>query len=55
MNTADDVTKTLSDFTREIKIADVSDELRSVTVTITYKAGAATRSYTLTVLISNWA
>jgi type II secretory pathway pseudopilin PulG len=55
MNTADDVTKTLSDFTREIKIADVSDELRSVTVTITYKAGATTRSYTLTVLISNWA
>jgi hypothetical protein len=49
------VTKTLSDFTREIKIADVSTDLRSITVTITFKDGASTRSYTLTSLISNFA
>ena len=46
LNTADDVTKTLSDFTREIKIVDVSTDLRSITVTITFKDGTSTRSYT---------
>jgi prepilin-type N-terminal cleavage/methylation domain-containing protein len=55
LGTADDVTKTLSDFTREIKIADISTDLRSITVTITYKSGTATRSYVLTSLISSFA
>jgi type II secretory pathway pseudopilin PulG len=55
LGTADDVTKTLSDFTREIKITDVSTDLRSITVTITFKDGASTRSYTLTALISSFA
>ena len=55
LGTGDDVTKTLSDFTREIKITDVSTDLRSITVTITFKAGTLTRSYTLTALISNFA
>ncbi len=55
LGTSDDVTKTLSDFTREIKIADISTDLRSITVTITYKSGTSTRSYTLTALISSFA
>ena len=55
LGTADDVTKTLSDFTREIKITDVSTDLRSITVTITFKDGVNTRSYTLTALISSFA
>ena len=55
LGTADDVTKTLSDFTREIKITDVSTDLRSITVTITFKDGVNARSYTLTALISSFA
>jgi type II secretory pathway pseudopilin PulG len=56
---ADDVTKTLTDLTREIKIQDLSppagDVLRSITVTITFKDGARTRSYVLTAYISSFA
>jgi type II secretory pathway pseudopilin PulG len=55
LGTPDDVTQTLDGFTREIKIADISDDLRSVTVTVIYKAGAETRSYSLTAYISTWA
>ena len=55
LGTADDVTTTLDGFTREIKITDVSTDLRSITVTITYKSGASTRSYVLTALISTFA
>jgi type II secretory pathway component PulJ len=55
LGTADDATKTLSGFTREIRIADLSDDLRSITVTVTYKSGPATRSYTITAYISTWA
>jgi len=55
LGTPDDVTKTLDGFTREIKIADLSDDLRSITVTVTYKAGPQTRSYTITAFISTWA
>lgn len=51
----DDVTVTLTGFTREIVLTDVKTDLRKITVTITYKAGAATRSYTLTALISTFA
>jgi type II secretory pathway pseudopilin PulG len=55
LGTADDVTQTLDGFTREIRIMDLSDDLRSITVTVTYKAGPQTRSYALTAYISTWA
>jgi Tfp pilus assembly protein PilV len=55
LGTADDKTNTLSGFTREIVITDISTDLRSITVTITYKSGPATKSYTLTALISTFA
>ena len=55
LGTADDKTVTLTGFTREIILTDVDTDLRKITVTITYKAGAATRSYTLTALISTFA
>jgi hypothetical protein len=53
--TADDVRQTLGGFTREIRIVDLSDDLRSVTVTITHRAGTSLSSYTLTAYISTWA
>jgi len=55
LGTADDVTQTLDGFTREIRIVDLSADLRSVTVTITYHAGPSIRSYTLTAYISTFA
>jgi len=55
LGTPDDITKPLDRFTREIRIVDLSADLRSVTVTITYGAGASTRSYTLTAYISAFA
>jgi len=55
LGTADDVTKTLSEFTREIAITDISDELRSITVTITYLVNGQPRTFTLTALISSFA
>ena len=57
LGTSDDKTVTLSGYTRQIAITDVPDDrdLRSITVTITYKSGATTRSYTLTALISTFA
>jgi len=55
LGTADDVTQTLDAFTREILITDLTDDLRSITVTITYKSGPQTRSYSITAYISTWA
>ena len=55
LGTSDDVTQTLDTFTREILIADISDDLRSITVTITYKSGPQTRTYSITAYISTWA
>jgi type II secretory pathway pseudopilin PulG len=55
LGTADDVTQTLGGFTREIRIVDLSDDLRSVTVTITHHAGPSVSTYTLTAYISTWA
>jgi type II secretory pathway pseudopilin PulG len=55
LNTSDDQVVTLSGFTREIKIRDVANEngqLRSIVVTIKYKNGPTTRTYTLTTYIS---
>lgn len=55
LHTADDVTKILTGFTREIAITDLSVDLRSITVTITYSVNGQTRSYVLTALISSFA
>jgi type II secretory pathway pseudopilin PulG len=55
LGTADDVTQTLDGFTREIRIVDLSADLRSVTVTITYNAGGSTHSYSVTAYISTFA
>jgi len=55
LGTADDVTQVLSGFTREIKIVDLSDDLRSITVTVTYQSGPQTKSYSITAYISTWA
>lgn len=55
LRTADDVTVTLSNFTRQIQIVNLSADLRSITVTITYKTGTNTVSYTLTAYISTFA
>lgn len=54
LGTADDKTVTLTDFTREIVVRDVETDLRSVSVTVTYPAGDAHRTYTLTTYISNF-
>lgn len=55
LGTPDDVTKVLDGFTREIKITDISDDLRSITVTVTYNSGPQTRTYSITAFISTWA
>jgi type II secretory pathway pseudopilin PulG len=52
IGTPDDRTETLRGFTREIRISDLSDDLRLITVIISYPAGGTTRSYTLTSYIS---
>ncbi len=52
---ADNKTETLTGFTRQITISDLSQILRQVTVTITYQAGATTRTYALTAYISAFA
>jgi type II secretory pathway pseudopilin PulG len=45
----------LENFTREIRITDLSDDLRSITVTIRYLAGSQYRTYQLTSYISRFA
>ena len=57
LNTADDQTITLTSFTREIKIRDITGEngqLRSIVVTVKYQNGPTTRTYTLTTYISSY-
>jgi hypothetical protein len=53
MRTADDVFADLGTFWREIAITRVTDDLRVITVTITYQAGPQSRTHTLTTYISN--
>lgn len=68
VNTADDGpieqivlptgTTTLGGYTRKIQIRDVAGEngmLRSITITMTYKTGSNTRTYTLNTFISSYA
>ena len=54
LGTADDKTESLSAFTRQIAIADVtgSTDLRVITVTIKYPAGTVKRTYAITAYIS---
>lgn len=55
LGTSDDQTVTLSNYTRDIVIRDVTNEngqLRSIVVTVTYRNGPTTHSYTLTSFIS---
>jgi prepilin-type N-terminal cleavage/methylation domain-containing protein len=56
LGTGDDTTQTLTNWKRQITITDEpGDNLRKVTVTITYPAGSVTRTYSLTVFISSFA
>jgi hypothetical protein len=52
IDTADDKKETLRGFTREIRISDVTDDLRLITVLITFPAGGTKQTYTLTAYIS---
>jgi hypothetical protein len=45
----------LERFTRQIRIVDLSDDLRSITVTVRYPAGSSYRTYQLTSYISRFA
>ena len=45
----------LERFTRAISITDLSDDLRSITVTVRYPAGSSFRTYELTAYISRFA
>jgi type II secretory pathway pseudopilin PulG len=57
LNTADDQYVALTTFTREIQIRDVAGEngqLRSIIVTVKYKNGTTTRTYTLTTYMSSY-
>jgi prepilin-type N-terminal cleavage/methylation domain-containing protein len=55
LGTSDDRTLTLTEFTREIRIVDVTPDLRSIAITITYNAGPVKQTYTLTSYISAFA
>jgi hypothetical protein len=55
LGTSDDKTETLTAYKREIRITDIRPDLRSLTVVITYPAGATTQTYTLTTYISAFA
>jgi hypothetical protein len=54
LNTRDDEVRPLSSFRREIKITRVSDDVRAITVTVTFPDGANTRKFVLTTLISSY-
>ena len=55
LGTGDDTAQKLNSFKREIAIADSGDNLRIVTVTITYPSGSATSKYSVTVYMSSFA
>jgi competence protein ComGC len=54
LGTADDVRTPLSNYTREIRIEDVSTMLRRLTVTVTITTGEGVRNYTISTLISSY-
>ena len=45
----------LNDFTREIEIRDIGDNLRQIRVIVRYQIGHLVREYTLTTYISSFA
>jgi hypothetical protein len=53
MRTVDDTFMELGTFWRQIAITRVRDDLRIITVTVTYQAGGQSRVYKLTTYISN--
>jgi type II secretory pathway pseudopilin PulG len=59
LGTADDTSTPLNDYKRQVVISDLvtngvaNPTLRQITVTVFYKVGQATRSYTLTTYISS--
>jgi type II secretory pathway pseudopilin PulG len=55
MGTADDVVTALNDFTREITITDINDQLRQIRVTIRYRVGNLNRQYQVTSFVSAFA
>lgn len=55
LGNADDRSVPLTQFTRQIQIADVSPTLRQITVTITFQTANGTRRYVLSTLISSFA
>ncbi len=55
IGTADDATVPLDGFTREIRIADLSLNLRQITVIVTYHVGSLVRQYELVAYISSFA
>jgi Tfp pilus assembly protein PilV len=57
IGTSDDQYASLANYTREVTIRDVTGEagaLRTVVVTVTYRAGSTVRTYTLKTYISNY-
>jgi prepilin-type N-terminal cleavage/methylation domain-containing protein len=55
LGTADDISTPLSNYTREIRIRDVSATLREIRVTVTVTTGIGRRDYVITTLISSFA
>jgi hypothetical protein len=55
LGTSDDISTALSNYTREIRIRDLSFSLRQITVIVTLQTGRGTRSYTISTLISSYA
>lgn len=55
LGTADDERRTLSDFTREIRITNLGPNLRQLIVIVRYRVGRFQLDYTLTTLISSYA
>jgi prepilin-type N-terminal cleavage/methylation domain-containing protein len=55
LGTADDVRVPLSQYTREIRIRDISGTLRELQVTVTVNGANGPRTYVLTTLISSYA
>jgi prepilin-type N-terminal cleavage/methylation domain-containing protein len=55
LGTADDQLVTLNGFTREIRITDLTSNLRKLEVIIEYRAGTVKRTYSLTTYMSSWA
>jgi prepilin-type N-terminal cleavage/methylation domain-containing protein len=55
LGTTDDILTALSQYTREIKIRDVSSRLRSLEVTVTVQSTTGVRTYVLKTLISSYA